>query len=822
MGFGKKNKNNINTINNEQNKNKKKTNKKKIKIPKTVQDTLDWECVFENGVFQIGPKRFSKTFYFEDIAFKTKSDEDQMAIYQAYLRFLNSINPDEDLFITFVNYKDDENAKLAAILPINKDDGFDNYRKELGTILRNNIKLSRNAISTKRYITVYVNADTVDNAMLRLNELETTLENAFKKICGAKLTAISLEERLEVINNILNGTDEANYWFVHDKTGKTTIDFKEMARQKLTTKDIIAPQSMKFYSNRFEINERIGQGMYLDNLANWMDTNFLPSLIAVNFESVFTIHISALEQTEAIKKVHNKSININAEIEDKMDARAAKGKDPTFINADLRKAQAEIEDLQNDIQNRDQKYFFMDMSIIHFAENKQILKEQEKIIKNSANKYMCSIKPALEQQERCLISTLPLGHNKMFQTRGLTTENLGVFLPFDEINQFDVNGIYYGVNAINKSLIVYDRTKGMNYNGLIFGASGSGKSFSAKREITSVLLNKNANCYIIDPDDEYTPIADAFGGTIIKISPGNGVYINPFDLDIDTSADSDLNPITMKIDFICGLLETMIGNNAKLSPTQISIVTRCVQQIYRPYLEHLQELPPDENGRKRTIDRDYCPTMQNLFDALINQPQSEAQNLALIMETYTAGAFDTFAHRTNVDIDNKFIIFNISNIGTNLKELGLKICVNHVWNKMVENRRNKKWTWFYIDEFHLLLKSHSTSDFIMSIFKRARKFLGVTTGITQNVGDLLRTEDGQAIINNTSFIYMLNQSAMDRYDLQKLLKLSDGDVEYVTNVEQGHGLIYTGTQTIPFSDDFPEDTKLYDIMTTKPKQEEVA
>ena len=399
MGFGKKNKNNINTVDNEQNKNKKKTNKKKIKIPKTVQDTLDWECVFENGVFQIGPKRFSKTFYFEDIAFKTKSDEDQMAIYQAYLRFLNSINPDEDLFITFVNYKDDENAKLAAILPINKDDGFNNYRKELGTILRNNIKLSRNAISTKRYITVYVNADTVDNAMLRLNELETTLENAFKKICGAKLTAISLEERLEVINNILNGTDEANYWFVHDKTGKTTIDFKEMARQKLTTKDIIAPQSMKFYSNRFEINERIGQGMYLDNLANWMDTNFLPSLIAVNFESVFTIHISALEQTEAIKKVHNKSININAEIEDKMDARAAKGKDPTFINADLRKAQAEIEDLQNDIQNRDQKYFFMDMSIIHFAENKQILKEQEKIIKNSANKYMCSIKPALEQQE---------------------------------------------------------------------------------------------------------------------------------------------------------------------------------------------------------------------------------------------------------------------------------------------------------------------------------------------------------------------------------------------------------------------------------------
>lgn len=786
----------------------------KKKIPRTVQQTLDWEGVYENGVFQIGPKRFSKSFSFADISFKTKSDDEQEAIYRAYLRFLNQIEPLEDVFITFVNYKEDENAKLASVLPVQKGDGDDKYRDELSTILKNNIRLSRNAISTKRYLTVFINADSVDLAMQRMAVLQGELESSFKKISGQPLHPLDLAERLEVLNGILNG-DESNFWFEHDKKGGVSIDLNRMAKQGLTTKDIIAPESMRFYGNRFEIGERFGQAMYLDGLANWMDSNFLTSLVAVNFESVFTLHISAMEQSEAIKKIHNQSVNIQAEVEDKMEDRINHGKDPSMINVDLKKAQEQIALLQDDILNRDQKLFYMSLSICHFAEDEKTLREQTKIIKNTGDKFMCRIKPLLQQQERGFISSLPLGHDKLYTKRLMTTESLGVFIPFDEVNQFDKNGIYYGVNAINKSLIVYDRTKGQNYNGLVLGVPGSGKSFSAKREMSSVILNKDANIYIIDPDGEYSPLANAFGGTIINIAPGNGVYINPFDLDIDTSHDSNLNPITMKTDFICGILETMLGNGAKLTPIQKSIVDRCVQQIYRPYLEHLAELPPDKYGHKRTIDREHCPTMQNLFDALLSQPQAEAQNLALVMETYTTGAFDTFAHRTNVDIDNRLIIFNIQNIGTNLRELGLKVCMNEVWNRMINNRRDNKWTWFYVDEFHLLLSNPSTSEFLKSVWKRARKFYGVPTGITQNVEDLLASPDARAIINNTSFVYMLNQAAMDRNALQDLLKLSPGDVEYITNVESGHGLIYTGTQTIPFEDTFPSNTELFKIMTTK-------
>ena len=813
----KENKTEQNNKNTSTQKNNKKNNK--TKIPRTVQDSLGWEEIYDNGVMQIAPGVFSKSFAFDDISFKTKSEEDQEAIYEAYMRFLNLINDEEDIFITFVNFKENANEKLLTVLPEEKGDKYDEYRKELSNVLKENMKSSRNSISTKRYITVITKQNSVTDAMNRIKTISGDIENNFKKITNKPIHPLDVGERLEVIDLIMNG-NRPNYWFEHDKDGKTRLDIARMTKHGYSTKDIVAPESLKYLSNHFEIGERLGQAMYLDGLANWMDSNFLPSITAVNFESIYTMHITALNQADAIKKIHNKSINITAELEEKQDKALKNGHSPEFVSSDLKKAKEQIDLLQEDILNRDQRLFFMSLAISHFAEDEKTLKEQTKIIRDLCMKYMCTAKPCSMQQERGFISSLPIGHDKLFVNRLLTTESLGVFLPFDEVNQFDKGGVYYGVNSINKSLIVYDRTKGQNFNGLVLGASGSGKSFSSKREMSSVILNKNANVYIIDPDGEYTPLADAFEGSVIKISPGNGVYINPFDLDIDTSHDTDLNPITMKTDFICGMLETMLGNGAKLTPIQKSIVDRCVQQIYRPYLEHLQELPPDRNGKRITIDRSYCPTMQNLFDALLSQPQAEAQNLALVMETYTTGAFDTFAHRTNVDVDNRLTIYDIKNIGTNLRELALKVCLNDVWLKMVENRKENKWTWFYVDEFHLLLSNDSTSEFLKSIWKRARKFNGVPTGITQNVEDLLASPAARAIINNTSFVYMLNQSAMDRGALKELLHLSSGDMEYVTNVEKGHGLIYTGQQVIPFEDSFPTDTKLFKIMSTTATEDE--
>lgn len=796
-------------------KNQKKTKSTKKQIPKTVQQTLHYEECYDNGVIQVEPGLFTKTWRFDDISFKTRSDEDQEEIFDAYLRFLNSIIPGEDLFFTIVNAQGDKTTGIESVIPEKKGDSFDVYREEMASMIREKFETSRNNIVTKKYITIQIKNTDIDQAMRRMKEISGELESNFRKVIKNPLYEVSLAERLEVLNTILNGS-EPNYWFEHGLNGEVTVDFARMAKQNLTTKDLIAPEVLKFKGHNIQLGEnRFGQAMYLDKIANWMNTNFLAEICEVNFESTITLHIEAIPQNLALKLIHNQSVNITAEVMEKQKKMMKSGYHPDMISTDLKNAKEQIDDLQDDLMNRDQKIFYMDLVLVHFAEDEQSLKENSQVLRSIGSKYMSEIKPLMMQQERGLRSALPLGKDETYVKKLLTTESLGIFIPFDESNTMDKGGFYYGVNSVNKSIIVYNRMRGQNYNGLILGASGSGKSFSAKREMCSAIMQTNADVYIIDPDGEYTPIAEAFGGSIIKIAPGNGIYVNPFDLDIDTSFDSELNPIAMKIDFICGMLETMLGQNAKLTPTQKSIVNRCINKIYAPYLERLSVMPPDKNGKKPTIDRDSCPTMQNLFDSLLSQSNPEAQALALVMESYTTGTFDTFAHRTNVNLDSRLVVYNIKNIGTNLRELGLKVCMNDIWNKMMENRRMNKWTFFYIDEFHLLMSNASTSEFLKSVWKRARKFQGVPTGITQNVEDLLASPDARAIINNSSFVYMLNQSMMDRAMLKEILTLSDNDMDFITNAEAGHGLIRTGKQVIPFSDNFPKNTKLYKIMTTK-------
>lgn len=785
-------------------------------LPKTVQQSIPYIEAYENGVMQVEPCVFSRIFEFQDISFNTCSDEEQEQIYTNYQRFLNTLSPKEDVWFYFVNMSEDTRNKLEHVCPLTRGDQDDIYRKEMTDMLQDKISSMRNSIETKKYILITVEEETVSKAMDRIMQLSTEIENQFKRVVNTGFKALSLAERLELMSVIMN-SKEKNYWFEHDSNGNTSVDFTKMAKYGLTTKDIIAPTGMRFNGNYFEIGERYGQAMFLEQIANWMNTNFLSDLTSTNFECVVSMSIKAIPTSEALKLIHRQSVAITAEIMDKQKSAMKEMINPEFISVDLKNAKAQIDALQEDMTNRDQKLFYSAISLIHFAEDKEALTKQSKIIRDVGSKYMCQIRPLSMKQERGFVTCMPMGINRLGTAvdRLLPTESLAVFLPLNEMNKFDEGGFYYGVNAINKSLIIHNRKKGMNYNGLILGSSGSGKSFSAKREIVSAYLNTDATIYIIDPDGEYTALAQKFHGQVIKITPSGLANINPLDLDIDTSADGDLNPVAMKCDFISGILETMLGHGAKLYPVQKSIVDRCVNQIYRPYLEHLQSLPAGPNGIKPTIDKAACPTLVNLFECLINQPQPEAQQLALALETYAVGSYDTFAKKTNVDTNNRLIVYNIQDIGSHLKEIGLKVCINDIWTKMIENKRKGKWTYMYVDEFHLLLSNPSTSEFVKSIWKRCRKFQGVPTGITQNVEDLLLSPDARAIINNSSFVYMLNQSAMDRSALAEILHLSENDIRFITNVEPGHGLIYDGIHTIPFEDNFPTNTELFKIMTTK-------
>ena len=416
-------------------------------------------------------------------------------------------------------------------------------------------------------------------------------------------------------------------------------------------------------------------------------------------------------------------------------------------------------------------------------------------------------------------TALPLGINdlsvQLSIEKLLPTDSVSLFIPFTSKELMQKGGMYYGLNAVSHNLLLFNRLNSKNQNGLILGQPGSGKSFSAKREMINVFLTTKDDIYVIDPESEYAHMAQLLDGSVIHLEAGAKVYINPFDMDVqygDEEGKSGTDPVKMKSDYICMLCESAMGGRYEITNIQKSIIDRVVIQLYKPYLKHMREL----NDSSITCDTDASPTMEQFYSLLMDQPEPEAQNIALSLEIYCLGSFDTFAHKTNVDVNNRFTVYDIKDIGNGMKEMGLQVCLNHIWNKIIDNQKNNKRTWFYIDEFHILTKTRSSAEFLQQIWKRARKWGGIPTAITQNVEDLLNSEESRAIINNCEFIMMLSQSPIDRAALAEMYHISDAQLNYITNSPPGQGLIYNGEGIIPFIDKFPKDTKLYKIMSSKP------
>lgn len=789
----------------------------------TSQKSIPYVEVYKNGMVQSKPGVFSMTWEFPDVAFKTLSNEDQDAFFERFMTFLNTIDATEHVTFHILNTIDDIELRFATVSLKERGDNNDQYRREMNQVILNQMQNSRGAIITKRYLTYAIFAPSVDNAVARFRDIEIKVIKEFRTFIQQEPHLLTLAERMEFLATVY-GTNNSVY-FMHDEKGNVALDFENMNKAGLCIKDVIAPSVMSFKMDHFIMGEQVGQSMYLSGLANLLSTDFIGNIADINTKMLLSIDIYPLDQTAGAKLIHNSTVLVNNEIASAQKQAVKNGYSPELISQDLLNTKQQLQNLQEDITSRDQKIFYSQMTLTHFAPDVEALRRNTMEIQSVAGKNLCNFTIYNLRQEFGLNACLPLGLNndpkEVPTKRALTTESMAAFMPFTEMSTFDETGIYYGSNSINKSVIVLDRWKGMNYNGLIFGASGSGKSFSAKREMINAILNTNDDLFIIDPDGEYLPLAQAFGGSEIEIAPGNGKNINPFDLDIDTGNDKKNNPVVLQADFIAGIVETMQNRGSSrylMSSSMTAVLTRCINKVYDGYLEHLKSLPPEPDGSIRTIDRDAAPTLQDLFQTLLQQPEPEGKELALDIEPFVSGNYDTFAHRTNVDITNRFTIFNIMNIGNNLRELGLKVCLNMIWNKAVENRKIGKRTWVYIDEFHLLLATPTSAEFIAAMWKRARKFGCSLTGITQNPEDVLKSSSSRAIMSNTNFVEMLNQSAMDAKALQQLLTLSSNELQYITNVNYGRGLIKFGTTTIPFKDDFPADTKLYEIMNTKIEQ----
>lgn len=795
---------------------KKKGKKEKglLDAPQTVQQTIPYMSVYSNGIIETVPGTYTKCYLLHDVNFKTATDEEQETIFTDYGNLLNTFGHEVKAEITIFNRNIDQEKFRQNTLLKMQNDGFDTYREEYNKILEAKINEGRNNIIHEKYLTVGINAPGIDEAVVTFSRLDTEIAARVKKVNGAETVPMSIEERLAVLYDIYNLDSNAPFNTKMNVKGHEArnFDLAWLKKQGITTKDIIAPPSMYFQPNYFKSGETYARTLYIDNLPTFLSTDLLPELSAVACNMLVSVHFDSMKQDKAIKLIRNQTVNINSNVVDAQKKASRAGYSADLISPELLKSQREAERIMGDITSRNQKLFLLTMVVTVFAEDKETLEKNTKAVQSVASRFLCTLKPLSYQQEPGFCTSLPLATNKVYVQRLLTTEAASLFIPFSAQELSQKNGMYYGLNAVSRNLLLFNRTNSKNANGVILGTPGSGKSFSAKREMLNVFLGTNADIYIIDPEREYTPLAALFGGEVVKIAAGSKTYINPLDMDLDYADDDD--PITLKSDFIGSLCETIIGGKYGLAPIQKSVIDRCVRQVYQPYMEHMKRLA----DKSITCDKSAMPTLDDFYELLLQQPEPEAQNIALALELYCRGSLDTFAHKTNVKTNSRFVVYDIKDIGTGMKEMGLQVCLNDIWNKIIENKKKGKKTWFYIDEFYLLTQTESSARFLQQIWKRARKWGGVPTGITQNVEDLLASKEARGIINNCDFVLMLNQSPLDRVELGHMLNISPTQMSYITNADAGQGLIYTGKFIVPFIDKFPGGNSLYKAMTTKPDE----
>lgn len=540
---------------------------------------------------------------------------------------------------------------------------------------------------------------------------------------------------------------------------------------------------------------------FLSITASDLSDRMLADFLDMESSLIVTMHIQSLDQNEAIKTVKHTITELDrSKIEEQKKA-VRSGYDMDIIPSDLATYGKDAKSLLKELQSQNERMFLLTFLVMNTGKTEQELENNLFQASSIAQKHNCNLVRLDFQQEQGLMSSLPLAQNLIEIQRGLTTSSTAIFVPFttQELFQNGQESLYYGLNALSNNLIMVDRKKLKNPNGLILGTPGSGKSFAAKREIANAFLSTEDDVIICDPEAEYAPLVTRFNGQVIKISPSSSQYINPMDINMNYSEED--NPLALKADFILSLCELIIAGKDGLLPVEKTVIDRCIHQIYQPYFDN----PVPEN----------MPLLEDLYNALLNQDEKEAHHVATALEIYVSGSLNVFNHRTNVDINNRLVCYDIKDLGKQLKKIGMLVVQDQVWGRVTQNRSEGKSTRYYMDEFHLLLKEEQTAAYSVEIFKRFRKWGGIPTSITQNVKDFLASPESENIFENCDFIYMLNQAAGDRQILSKQLNISPHQLSYVTHSAEGEGLIFYGNVILPFVDRFPTDLELYRIMTTK-------
>lgn len=693
--------------------------------PHTAQDSIPFEVIYPDGICKLPGKSYSKSLAFDDINYQLAQADDKTATFENLCDLYNYFDASVGVQLSLISQYVGREEFERSIEISNQGDSFDSIRKEYALMLQNQLSRGNNGLVKRKYLTLTIEAEDLKAARARLSRIETDVLNLFKVI-GAATKPLNGKERLQVLHGLMHPDGEL-FSFEWDWLPKTG----------LSVKDYIAPSSFQFGNTRmFRMGKKLGAASFLQILAPELNDRMLADFMEAQDGLMVTLHIRSIDHNEAIKTIKRKITDLDAMkiAEQKKAVRA--GYDMDIIPSDLATYGGEAKNLLRDLQSRNERMFLLTFLVVNFADTKQKLENNVFQSAGVAQKYNCALTRLDFCQEQGLMSSLPLGLNQVNIKRSLTTSSTAIFVPFTTQELFQGGeALYYGLNALSGNMIMADRKQLKNPNGLILGTPGSGKSFSAKREITNVFLvaNKKDTIIICDPEAEYAPLVNRLGGQVVKISPTSKDYVNPMDLNLNYSEDE--SPLALKSDFILSLCELIVGGKDGLQPIEKTIIDRAVTTVYRGYLAD----PRPEN----------MPVLGDLYAEIQKQPELEAARIAAALELYVTGSLNIFNHRTNVDIQNRLVCFDIKELGKQLKKLGMLIIQDQVWGRVTENRELHANTWFYCDEFHLLLKEEQTAAYSVEIWKRFRKWGGIPTGITQNIKDLLASREIENIFGAT-------------------------------------------------------------------------
>ena len=763
----------------------KKASEPLYKTPKSIQQTIEIMKVAENGIFEVAKNRFSKCYRFQDINYTTTNETEQIDIFERYCKFLNSL--DVNFKITINNKNKDKEQVRDYVFLQRRDDGYNGFRRIYNNIMEQKIHEGRQGIEQERYLTITIERKNFEEAKAQFATIEASVHKAFGEL-GAEIVPLSGNERIKVLYDYYHLGDENSFDFDIREARKVGADFR----------NDLCNGMIQFYPDYFKDEKKFCRALFIKKYPSSLSDRFLNEITSLPVHSITSIDVVPIPKDMTTKILQKKYLGIESDIIKQQRVRNKNNDFSSEISYNKRIEKKEIEEIMDDVRENDQCLYYVSVTVILMADTKEELDSMTETVETIGKRNSVTIEEHYLKQRESLNTALPIGVRQVETMRTMLTQSLAVLMPFNVQELNDKQGCYYGINQVSKNINIGNRKKLINGNGFVFGVPGSGKSFFCKMEMGNVFLSGNDEIIVIDPMNEYFDIAQTYGGTVVNMSTYTDNYVNPLDMDVwSLDLNDSKGMIREKGEFMLGLCEQCMGES--LNSRQKSIIDRCVRKLYI------------EIARNR---EKYVPIMSDFYEILMNQPEDEARDIALSLELFVNGSLNIFNHQTNVDVDNRFTVYGIRDLGTELSPITMLVMMESIQNRIIANGKRGIATWLYIDEFHVLLNSEYSAKYLQQLWKKVRKQGGLCTGITQNIVDLLQNYTATTMLANSEFVALLKQANTDSSRMAEVIGVSEAQLRFVTNTSSGMGLMKCGNVVIPFDNTIEKGTDLYNLYNT--------